>query len=281
MHHDVDAEREGPLIDRAGKGVVDDRGDAARPARRRHRGDVDAAQRRVDRRLEPDHLRGRRQDRLRLTELVDRHEARADAELRQQVGDEVQGAAVNRAAAHDFVAGGEEREERGRRRRLSAREHERARGALEPGNLGFDRQDGRVGVAGVEKLRRSPFVVIAHLLRVLEHERRRFVDGRRQRRGIVADAIGDVNELSGWFHDDVWPTLVYSEGLRPSDSPTRALARRFVGALRSRGSLAAARSHGSEIACTVPDAADARPIQRWTASSRSPLAATTGSMNWR
>ena len=33
-----------------------------------------------------------------------------------------------------------------------------------------------------------------------------------------------------------------SEGLRPSDSPTRALARRFAGSLRSRGSLAAARS---------------------------------------
>ena len=29
------------------------------------------------------------------------------------------------------------------------------------------------------------------------------------------------------------------EGLRPSDSPTRSLARRFAGALRSRGSLAA------------------------------------------
>ena len=33
--------------------------------------------------------------------------------------------------------------------------------------------------------------------------------------------------------------LVPSEGLRPSDSPTRSLARRFVGAGRSRGSLAA------------------------------------------
>ena len=36
--------------------------------------------------------------------------------------------------------------------------------------------------------------------------------------------------------------LVLSEGLRPSDSPTRSLARRFAGALRSRGSLAVARS---------------------------------------
>ena len=32
---------------------------------------------------------------------------------------------------------------------------------------------------------------------------------------------------------------VLPEGLRPSDSPTRSLARRFAGALRSRGSLAA------------------------------------------
>ena len=35
---------------------------------------------------------------------------------------------------------------------------------------------------------------------------------------------------------------VLSEGLRPSDSPTRALGRRFAGSLRPRGSLAAARS---------------------------------------
>src|SRR5258705_13423745 len=43
-----------------------------------------------------------------------------------------------------------------------------------------------------------------------------------------------------------WPSrdskLILAEGLRPSDSPTRSLARRFAGALRSRGSLAAARS---------------------------------------
>jgi Carboxypeptidase regulatory-like domain len=36
--------------------------------------------------------------------------------------------------------------------------------------------------------------------------------------------------------------LVLADGLRPSDSPTRSLARRLAGALRSRGSLAAARS---------------------------------------
>jgi len=40
--------------------------------------------------------------------------------------------------------------------------------------------------------------------------------------------------------------LFIAEGLRPSDSPTRSLARRFAGALRSRGSLAAlARAAGN------------------------------------
>jgi len=42
--------------------------------------------------------------------------------------------------------------------------------------------------------------------------------------------------------------LVSSEGLRPSDSSTRALARGFAGALRSRGSLAMlARTRGASV----------------------------------
>src|SRR5437773_11617330 len=40
------------------------------------------------------------------------------------------------------------------------------------------------------------------------------------------------------------PILVSSEGLRPSDSPTRSLPRLFAGPLRSRGSLA--------VACPAP-----------------------------
>src|SRR6478735_9248036 len=41
--------------------------------------------------------------------------------------------------------------------------------------------------------------------------------------------------------------LLYSEGRRPSDSPTRSLARRFAGALRSRGSHRFARSRYGRI----------------------------------
>src|SRR3982751_867247 len=46
--------------------------------------------------------------------------------------------------------------------------------------------------------------------------------------------------MSGWCGQafESAAVLVSSEGRRPSDSPTRALARRFAAALRSRGSLA-------------------------------------------
>ena len=72
----------------------------------RDRGDVHAAQRRVDRRLEPQQLRARRENtRSSVAQLVERREPRADAELRQQIREQVQRAAVDRRAADDFVAG--------------------------------------------------------------------------------------------------------------------------------------------------------------------------------
>ncbi len=68
VHDDVDAERQRLLIDRAGERVVDDRHDSARATGRGHRGNVDTAQRRVDRRLEPDQLRLGREDRVGLAQ---------------------------------------------------------------------------------------------------------------------------------------------------------------------------------------------------------------------
>src|SRR3954464_6248430 len=52
-----------------------------------------------------------------------------------------------------------------------------------------------------------------------------------------------AGKASTWLHSTPAgrsgsTNLVFNEGLRPSGSPTRALARRFDGSLRSRGSLA-------------------------------------------
>ena len=72
-----------------------------------------------------------------------------------------------------------------------------------------------------------------------------------------------------------------SEGLRPSDSPTRALARRFAGSLRSRGSLAAARSLTSVSRIAVCEIRSSRPtgISRTTLRGWQHIAKTACSKN--
>src|SRR4029079_5294268 len=51
--------------------------------------------------------------------------------------------------------------------------------------------------------------------------------------GLVVELRVEHRDALGSLH------LLYTEGLRPPDSPTRALARRCAGSLRPRGSLAA------------------------------------------
>src|SRR5580765_3395210 len=67
--------------------------------------------------------------------------------------------------------------------------------------------------------------------------------------------------------------LVLSEGLRSSDSPTRSLARRCAGALRSRGSLAAARSRTPSAGSRPPHSLirGASPLGLPDTLSRAPL----------
>jgi hypothetical protein len=65
----------------------------------------------------------------------------------------------------------------------------------------------------------------------------------------TAEYQRSLNYARGWFTQPpkrtpnsagcTPPQPIFSEGLRPSNSPTRSLARRFVASLRSRGSLAA------------------------------------------
>src|SRR5687767_12961673 len=63
--------------------------------------------------------------------------------------------------------------------------------------------------------------------------------------------------------------LVLPERLRPSDSPTRSLARRFAGAFRSRGSLASARSRLYERTSSLTR--EASPLGLPYTLSRAPL----------
>ncbi len=59
-------------------------------------------------------------------------------------------------------------------------------------------------------------------------------EGEDERRDAEQDGNREQQPPDQVSHHSIRP-----EGLRPSDSPTRALAHRFDGALRARGSLAA------------------------------------------
>src|SRR5688500_16602896 len=87
----------------------------------------------------------------------------------------------------------------------------------------------------------------------------RYVTYGVRSRPVLSSPIGNIVSLhlqgrrgpTGPEHNPFRPSAgsACSEGLRPSDSPTRALARRFAGSLRSRGSLAAlARNCGARAA---------------------------------
>src|SRR5687768_17233798 len=54
-----------------------------------------------------------------------------------------------------------------------------------------------------------------------------------------ADVVDDRVSIESFHQASCFEHLVLTEGLCPSDSPTRSLARRFAGSLRSRGSVAA------------------------------------------
>ena len=90
-------------------------------------------------------------------------------------------AAVDGRAAHHLVAGLQQREQDRRDGRHAGAEDERLLGAVGRRQLLLDRHDGRVLVARIEVLPGATLVVAPHRLRILEHERGRFVDRGRER----------------------------------------------------------------------------------------------------
>ena len=187
LHRQIDAERKRLLVDRARERVVDHRQDTARSAGGRDPLDVDAAQRRVDRRLEPDDPRRIPDDALRLAELLDRDEPWAHAELHQHVVQQMERAAVDRRRTDHLVAGARVRHQRRRDGAHARREDQRGLGLIERGELPLHRRQRRVAVARVQVLRGSALVVGDDFGGAGEHEGRGLVDRGRQRRRPFAD----------------------------------------------------------------------------------------------
>ena len=76
-------------------------------------------------------------------------------------------------------------------------------------------------------------------------------------RRIAGTGTNDVDTRS--IHGSCQPTSNLIRGASPLGLPTRSLARRFVGALRSRGSLAVARSRGRACECPLSNLVEQLP----------------------
>ncbi len=127
VHDDVGALVEGARADRRGDGVVEDQRHARGVRRLRPRRDVDDVQARVADRLAEDELRvlvGQPGDGARVVRVGPAH---LDPVLRQRVGEEVVGAAVELADGDDVVAGARDVQHRVRHRRLAGRRRRRRR----------------------------------------------------------------------------------------------------------------------------------------------------------
>ena len=111
------AERERLLVHGAREGVVDDRRHAGLPACRRHARDVHAPQRRIDRRLEPQHACLRPDEPSGVGQILERRKPGRDAEAGQILRHHLQRAAVDRGTAHDFLPRLQQAEQRRRRGR--------------------------------------------------------------------------------------------------------------------------------------------------------------------
>ena len=207
LHREVDAECQRLLVDRARERTVDDRQHTTRLADARDARNVHAAQRRVDRRLEPDDARASGYHTLEVRQIAERHEPRVNVEFREQIGEQVQRAAIDGRATYDLFARLDVRHQNGRRRALAGRKHQRRLRRVERGELLLHADDRRVGVPRIEVLRRPAFVVVEHFLRALEHERRRLVDRRGERHRVTGRRFAGVNQLRGKTLHDACPTL--------------------------------------------------------------------------
>ena len=201
LHRDVHSHGEHRLVQRRGKRVVSHRGHASGAARLGHLPHVHTAQRRVDRRFEPDQARLRANHACRVAKRLERHETSLNPEPRQQVRNQVIGAAVDGGAAHHFVTLLQQRQQRMRRGGLSRAEQDAHLGTVHRGHLPLDGHHRRVLVARVQVAGLACLLIGLHLRRRIEDERARLVDRSGERRRLARrHLIAGVNQFGAAAH---------------------------------------------------------------------------------
>ena len=177
---------EWPAQVRAGHGVVDDQWDAVAVRDVGDGPDVGDVARRVAERLDVDRLGVGVDQRLEAFGRAVVGKARRDAVLRQGVGEQVVGAAVQRAARDDVVAGLGDGLDRIGHRRLARGHRECRDAAFERRHALFEHRLGRVHDPGVDVAGHLQVEQVGAMLGAVERVRGGLVDrhGHRMRGGL-------------------------------------------------------------------------------------------------
>ena len=155
VHHQIGAQLERPLQDRAREHVVDDHLSAGLVRQLGDRRDVDQGERRIARRLEKHEPGGCGQGLGPLIQIAAVDQDDLDPEARQDLGQDVVTGAEQEARCHDAIAGTQLAAQGGMHRGHAGRRGRGLLGALEQRKTLLEHPDGRVGDPRVHVARRA------------------------------------------------------------------------------------------------------------------------------
>ena len=194
MHHDVGAELDGLAEVRRGKGVVDQQRNFRRMCDLGNLGDVEHFEAGIadgftdhEPRVWPD----RGAESLEVARL---HERRRDAEARQRVRQQIDGAAIERGGGHDVVAGIEQGCDGQMHCGHAARRRDRADAVFQRRQPLLQYRDRRIGDAGIDVAGAFEVEQCGGVVGILEHVRRGLVDRDRAR---SRHGIGMLSRMEG------------------------------------------------------------------------------------
>ena len=183
MHHDVGAELDRPAEIGGGEGVVDEQRNAGGMGDVRDLRDVEHLEARIADGLGDDQPGVGADGGPEAVEIARLDERRGDAEARQRVGEQIDGAAVERGRRNDVVAGVEQRGDGEVHRGHAARRADRADAGFQRRQPFLQHGGRRVGDAGVDVAGALQIEQRGRMVRILKDVGRRLVDRNGARAG--------------------------------------------------------------------------------------------------
>ncbi|MGY4500494.1 hypothetical protein ACVWYH_004425 [Bradyrhizobium sp. GM24.11] len=216
MHDDVGAELDRSAEIGRGKGVVDQQRNFCVMRDRGDLRDIQHFEPGIADRLADEEFRIRLDRLPERIEIARFHEGRGDAEARQRVRQQIDGAAIERARRHDVVTGVEQRRDGQMQRGHAARGADRTDTAFQRREPLFQHAGGGVGDARIDVAGALQVEQRRRMIGILEHVGRGLIDRHRAGagRGIRMLARMQAQGLEGrrFWRGHAWPRWSVGDG---------------------------------------------------------------------